>query len=60
MVHDVNHINVNFVQRSDFRYTLKDQPIRRVHDLERFQTDENISNLNVLGFAFDGELLVGD
>jgi hypothetical protein len=30
------------------------------HDLERFQTDENISSLSVLGFTFDSELLAGD
>ena len=39
---------------------LNDQPIRKPHDLERFQKDEIISNLGVLGCTFDGELLADD
>ena len=31
--------------------------MRKPHDLERFQTDENINNLSFLGCTFDGEVL---
>ena len=59
MVNDGNY-NDSFVRRSNFGYTRNDQPFRKPHDLERFQTDENISNLNFLGFTSDGEGLAGD
>lgn len=59
MVYKVNH-DIIFVRRSDFGYNPNDQPIRKPHDLERFQKDEIISNLGVLGCAFDGELIAGD
>ena len=59
MVNKVSH-NIIFVRRSDFGYIPNDQPIRKPHDLERFQTDENINNLSFLGCAFDGEELTGD
>ena len=59
MVNKVSH-NIIFVRRSDFGYIPNDQPIRTPHDLERFQMDENISNLGVLGCTFDGELLADD